>query len=417
MFNRSPRSGSIPDLSTSAEDFLKTLTSVIGPDQLLEMISARLRESLSPDAVYIVLHEPITTRYIGRKAKGDASGFLRELNFSRTDHLMKWLNVNRCPFDVGKQREVLRYLGSNEQALLSRGNIALVVPLVVLNRLTGAIFLTGRGNGIPYSPREIEVLSMLAGRSALAIEHVAMNELQEDRLRKILHADKLATAGELAAGAAHEIRNPLTSIRSTMQYVKDGLTPEKRALVEGLIGEVDRIDRIIDGLLSFGRSGELHLQTLDVADLLEQTLLLLEAELKKHSSEVVRRYEVTRRIVQGDASQLKQVFLNILLNAIQSLDSGGSITLTVAEPETRPHWISVAVRDTGSGIPAKDLGRVFDPFYTTKTGGTGLGLSISYGIVSKHGGDIGIDSRTDGPDRGTRVTVYLPEAPPGNGDV
>src|SRR5262249_31572296 len=157
---------------------------------------------------------------------------------------IRWLNVNRSPLDVANDSEVVKFLSAAERQLLGEVGAAIVLPLIVLNRLTGLIFISQRLNGQAYMEEDVLLLGTLAVRSALAIEHAAMHEFQEDRLKRIVHADKLATAGELAAGAAHEIRNPLTSIRSTMQYLRKDLAADKSALVDGLIHEVDRIDRI-----------------------------------------------------------------------------------------------------------------------------------------------------------------------------
>jgi signal transduction histidine kinase len=242
-----------------------------------------------------------------------------------------------------------------------------------------------------------------------------MYQFQEDKLKKLFHADKLATVGELAAGAAHEIRNPLTSIRSTAQYIKKTLPEDKQPFVNGIIEEVDRIDQIIKGLLSFSRSSELHIENVNLDDILNQTLLLLDSEFRKHNIAVRKEFVSPPRQITADTAQLKQVFLNILLNSVQAMPTGGEIALTMTDtPQHEEHldkenFVCVTLTDTGPGIPEEDLPRVFDPFYTTKENGTGLGLSIAYGIVSKHGGEIEIASATEKPNTGTTVIIRLPK--------
>lgn len=178
---------------------------------------------------------------------------------------------------------------------------------------------------------------------------------------------------------------------------------------------MDRIDQIIKGLLSFSRSSELHLSIVNVEEILNQTLLLLDSEIRRHNIQIVRENQTTEGTITGDASQLKQVFLNILLNSIQAMPQGGIIYLSITEStkqetlSARGEFLIVSIRDIGQGIPEKELPRVFDPFYTTKETGTGLGLSISYGIVSKHGGEIEIKSVAEGKETGTTVTVRLPK--------
>jgi len=396
------------------EEFLKSLNSIVGLDQLLDNFSAKLKELFDAAAVYIVLYEPITNRYVGKMAKGANPELVTSLNFSRSDNLVKWLTVNRCALDVTNNDEVIRFLSRQEQELLQSTNIVLAVPLIVLNRLTGAIFLGARTNGNGYSPADMEMLSTLANQSALAIEHALMYQFQEDRLRKIFHADKLATVGELAAGAAHEIRNPLTSVRSTIQYLQKDLPEDKKQLVDGIIGEVDRIDQVIRGLLSFSKASELHMTPVDIQDVLDQTLLLLDSELRNRGIDVRRNSATTDMQITGDAANLKQLFLNILLNSIQAMPDGGIITITASDQPTsgdggrRKNVVCIEIADTGHGIPEVDLPKVFDPFFTTKESGTGLGLSISYGIVSRHDGEIEIRSRTNGGERGTTVAIRLP---------
>ncbi len=405
---------SASDWDSIREEFLKSINVIVGLQQLIENFSAKIREIAGAQSVYVVLYEPITNRYAGVESKGRNPELLVRFNFSPSDNLIKWLNVNRCALHVVKDTEVVRFLSEREQELLSKTEIELAVPFIAVNRLTGILFLSEKEDNTHYDSSEIEKIAMLADHAALAIEHALMYQLQEDRLKKLFHADRLATVGELAAGAAHEIRNPLTSIRSTIQYLQKDLSNDRKPLVDGLLEEVDRIDQIIKGLLSFSKSSELHVAIVNIEELLTQTLQLLESELRRYRIDVNRNFCLADPHITGDASQLKQVFLNILLNSIQAMPDGGAIELSVTEdPRSESvasdkHFIRITISDVGVGIPEEDLPKIFDPFYTTKETGTGLGLSISYGIVSKHGGDIEITSRTEGSNIGTTLVICLP---------
>ena len=395
------------------EEFLRSLHLIAGVEQLLDNIAAKLVEILDTKAVAIVLFEPITGRYVGKKSKGTDADVMNLLNFSPSDHLVRWLNINQCPLDIVHQQEVVRFLSTREQDVVQRIDCILVVPLIVINRLTGMIFLGRVRSGEGYDEAILDLLSRLADQSALAIEHASLIRFQEERLKRLFHSDKLATVGELAAGVAHEIRNPLTSIRSTVQFVQKDLSGEKRLLVDGIIEEVDRIDRIINDLLSFSRSSELSLDRIDVEEAMDQTLQLMESEFRKQGITVERDSDHPPLTISADVSQLKQVFINVMMNSIQAMPDGGAITISTGlhsggDPSAR--FLSVTIRDTGPGIATQDLPKVFDPFYTTKETGTGLGLSISYGIVSKHGGDIEIESRMEGTNTGTTVIIRLPVA-------
>jgi signal transduction histidine kinase len=408
--NRFHRTTVRDQLFHPTEEFFRSLSSIVGFDQLVPTLCSKLHEQLRASTVVLVVFEPITNRYAGKSVKGSCADMLPEFNFHRSAKLVRWLNVNMVPLEVARDIEVIEYLSEDERSLLTRADVALVVPLIVVNRLTGALFIGRKTDGVAYRESEIDELMMVANQIALAIEHALMYQFQEDKLKKLFRADSLATIGELAAGAAHEIRNPLTSIRSTVQFLQKDLPDQKKVLVREIIEEVDRIDDIIKGLLSFSRSSELHLASVDITDTINQTLLLLESELRKHNVAVWKGYDGNAGVkIVGDASQLKQVFLNIFLNGIQAMTSGGTLRVSIDGMSSQSGEVVVTIRDSGCGIPEKDLSRVFDPFFTNKDIGTGLGLSISYGIVSRHGGDIEISSRTEGVDRGTIVKIRLPQ--------
>ncbi|HUI30351.1 MAG TPA: ATP-binding protein [Candidatus Acidoferrales bacterium] len=390
------------------EEFLRSITLIPDIDQLLGNFTSKFTEMFAADSVYLVLLEPVTSRYVGRKAKGDGNGLLPRFNFSQKDNLIKWLNINRCSLNVARQDQVVGFLDKVERQLLLDASIQIILPLIVINRLTGALFVGKDYSRRRYSPEEEGLMSSLVSQSALAIEYAMIYQFQEDKLKRLFHADKLVTVGELAAGAAHEIRNPLAAIRSTVQYIRKDLSIDKQTLVDGIIGEVDRIDKIIQGLLSFSRTSEIHVDSIDLHAVLEQTLSLLDSELKNHNIEIIKEYRLSDPCIRGDGEQLKQVFLNIFLNSVQAIERDGKITVTTAVASNRTDFVTILFSDTGPGIPASVLSRVFDPFYTTKENGTGIGLSISYGIVSRHGGEIEIRSTRQGEDRGTNVTINLP---------
>lgn len=224
-------------------------------------------------------------------------------------------------------------------------------------------------------------------------------------------ADKLAVIGQLAAGAAHEIRNPLTSIRSIIQYVEPEVkNPEKRKMISNAITEVDRINEIIKGLLSFSRLSDANMEPFDLKELLHQTISLISSTTFARNITTAISFQTRQSIITADAGQLKQVFLNIVLNAVEAICEEGSISISVKEfrEEGRADFFIISIKDTGTGITQENIDKVFDPFYTTKAEGTGLGLSISYGIVHKHQGELEIQSQ---PGKGTEVIIKLPVKP------
>lgn len=220
----------------------------------------------------------------------------------------------------------------------------------------------------------------------------------------MLRADKLATIGELAAGAAHEIRNPLTAVKSSLQYLQDKNPDETaRKLLAAALEETGRIEEILSGMLSFSRPSEIKKERHDLLETLRECLELISFQARKNKVAIVQANPAAPIVLAADRSQLKQLFLNILLNAVRAMPAGGEIRVQASVPDGVKALVSVA--DTGEGILEENLDRIFDPFFTTKKGGTGLGLSICYGIVKSHEGEIEVKSR---PGQGTTVIVKLP---------
>jgi signal transduction histidine kinase len=219
-------------------------------------------------------------------------------------------------------------------------------------------------------------------------------------------ADRLATIGELAAGAAHEIRNPLTAVRSSLQYLESKTSdPTTKDLLGTALRETSRINEIVSALLAFSRPSETVREHRDLRDTLAESLDLVSYQAGKRNISILRDFPDPLP-VRGDGGQLKQVFLNLLINAVEAMPTGG--TLGVEGRRQADGKVSVSVSDTGEGIPEDRMDRIFDPFYTTKKNGTGLGLSICYHIVKTHDGDIEVKSREG---QGTTILVRFPAAP------
>ena len=269
-----------------------------------------------------------------------------------------------------------------------------------MNRLVALLFL----GGLQWSARARDTLDAVCLHFGLALHNALQLRQGRQRVRHLYRAERLATLGQLAAGAAHEIRNPLTSIRSTIQYLRRDYDDDsdKGRLVDDLIGEVDRVDDIISGLLSFARPAEPVLRDVDLGVLLQQVARLVDNMARAQGVELDTDDSCDGPWITGDPDQLKQVFLNLCMNSLQAMPGGGRLALRVTRGDRN---LAVEVCDTGGGMSSEALERAFDPFYTTREGGTGLGLPICYGIVLRHGGDIDVDSEVGA---GTTVRVRLP---------
>ncbi len=228
---------------------------------------------------------------------------------------------------------------------------------------------------------------------------------------QLVQSEKLAAIGILAAGIAHEIKNPLAIITMGTEYMKSvvGADTMLQEVADKLKQAALRADTIVKGLLSYTRQNPLTIQECDITILIEETLLFTEHELRKKRIRVDREFSQDLPKVSADANQIKQVFINVLLNGADAMSEEGVFTIRVEEYRENAagkKFVQVVFTDTGHGIPRDRLQKIFDPFFTTKdVGNTGLGLSISKGIIDKHGGEIIVESR---PGKGTRMIIRLP---------
>jgi signal transduction histidine kinase len=223
----------------------------------------------------------------------------------------------------------------------------------------------------------------------------------EEQLRR---ADRLSALGQLSASMAHEIRNPLGSIKGAAEILKDDYSRDdsKFEFVQILIKETDRLNRIVQEFLGFARPKQPEFQQADINDAVESVLTLTAQEARKARVTVERRLDPRVGLRSLDAGLLKQALLNLVLNAIQAMPSGGVLTV---ESGLAGGEMVVRVSDTGTGIPEENRKKLFTPFFTTKKNGTGLGLAITYRIIENHRGTIDVASE---PGKGTTFTVRIP---------
>ncbi|MBE0541851.1 MAG: hypothetical protein IH623_10735 [Verrucomicrobia bacterium] len=256
---------------------------------------------------------------------------------------------------------------------------------------------------------QLGLLVLLLGTAAVAIYRGVIGplhvELGESRARAARH-EKLAALGTLAAGVAHEIRNPLTAINVRLHSLKKNLAENSSEQEDAqVIGhEIQRLERIVQGFLQFARPGEPRLMTVSADSLLARMRSLFGPQLEKNAIEL-KVESVPDVWVRVDPHQIEQVLINLIQNAAESLEAGGTITLRARPGTGRRPGVILEVSDTGTGIPPEVQKRMFDPFFTTKEEGTGLGLAIASRIIEKHGGALTCRSEVE---RGTTFTILLP---------
>ena len=400
-----------PNLEQLLSEFNRSLTLIVDKSLLIGNIVAKVKQICPVESVYIFLLDENTGKF---KLQNEAKN--KPVTLTNRSRLISWLSVNEKHLIISRHPDIVSYFPPEEQEIIRQLGAELIVPLKIMNQINGTIFLGKKTDGAPFTEQELNLLSILINQATFAIEHASLYEQQTERLKKMYRTDRLATLGELAAGAAHEIRNPLTAIRSTIQYLSKDFSadPVKSEMVTELISEVERINKIVQGLLSFARPSDLNTSDINIEQLINQTLLLVTNTLRKQNVEVEFEYFTDNTTIQGDAEQLKQVFLNIILNAVEAMGKNPperSRTLIISIEKGTPinthsRYLIISFEDSGKGIEQKNIENVFNPFFTTKEEGTGLGLAICYGIINRHEGEIEVKSV---PDKGTCINIKLPQ--------
>jgi two-component system sensor histidine kinase HydH len=254
----------------------------------------------------------------------------------------------------------------------------------------------------------------------LAKSHQELQEQTRLLLEKeaqLRRADRLSALGQLSAGLAHEIRNPLGAIKGAVEILEEDFPGghPKSEFFAIILKEVKRLNDVVTNFLNFARPVTLQFAPVDVREVLTSLEGLISGQARAHRVQVFTTFHEGPARVMADEALLKQAFLNIMLNALEAMSEGGDLaistrlvdsgTATILEAQGREEWLEVVFDDTGSGISDEHLGRVFDPFFTTKTDGTGLGLAITYRIVENHRGGIRVMSQ---PGKGTTFAITLP---------
>lgn len=311
---------------------------------------------------------------------------------------------------------------------------AVCVPVQTQMGLCGVIYADCVTDSAGFTEADLKLLSVISLQAAAAIDHARLYEkLQEEKSalaeanariklaqQRLIQSEKLAGIGQLAAGIVHDIRNPMQLILGHAQFLLGNLRDQglaacdKQEFTDGLL-EVERgvghVNEIVGQLLAFARQDKPELRDTQLNELVADTLRFLHPETNKHSVQVVTRYEPVLPPVLADANQIKQVVINIVINALQAMSGGGTLTISTGlRKEEGRDMVALVIADTGEGMTPEQMSRIFDPFFTTKPpgkglGGTGLGLSVSYGIIENHHGRIFADSE---PGKGSTFTILLP---------
>jgi signal transduction histidine kinase len=281
------------------------------------------------------------------------------------------------------------------------------IPLRINERLTGCVALGRNKDFRIFSGEDLQLLIQVAAGASVALENASLSRQLRRSEIVLERANRLSSLGLLAAGIAHEIRNPLVAVKTFLDLLPQRLDDQDflSHFRELSLGELRRVTDLITDLLALGKSKTAERRSVELAPTLEPVVRLMESTARKREIEVVARFESRLPSVWADPDQLKQITLNLLLNAIETSSAGGHVWL-----EVRPalgEAVVLEVRDEGPGIPPEQLETIFHPFFTTKETGTGLGLTLVHQMVVEHGGEITVASEVG---HGSLFRVTLPTA-------
>jgi len=385
-------------------EFAESLNLIEDFDQIALNFLGTIKEAVPVERLAFFIYDSDVAQFKISAATGIDQARLPAVSFSPQDNLAKWLKINKTCLHVRKQPGVFEFLTEGEREIFRTFGFELCYPLLSMNRLIGILCVGPKVPGGEFTKSETAFIESLTPQAGIALENAMLYKEQRERFRRMIRADRLATIGELAAGAAHEIRNPLTAIKSSLQYLESRFKEEKeKKLLAIALQESDRIDEILAALLSFSRPSEIKKELADLIVILEESLALISFQARSAGVAVETKFPGGPVLFNGDKSQAKQLFLNLFLNAIQAMSGGGKLVCEVLCLANGK--ILTRITDTGEGIPEENMDKIYDPFFTTKKSGTGLGLSICYSIVKSHQGEIEVRSRAG---EGTAVLVTLP---------
>jgi signal transduction histidine kinase len=392
----------------------REMVSVVDINELSERLVRATSRAVGSDQAALYLYDTAKSRFSLSSVVGiDNPRHFSDPVLGRNDVLVRALSQSRECF---VREELAMAQGFIEKAQAAERMVQLgadvSVPILSKNKLAGILNLGRKEDGQIYSSEDLEFLSTLANQAAIAIDNARLYENLKQSQLTLRRADRLSSLGMLTAGLAHEIRNPLVAIRTFTQLLPERYDDaEFREVFQTLaLKEVDRICGLINDLLSFARPSRPNVAEENLNDVIDGVARILESQAKDKDVTIAREFSADLPRAWIDREQLKQVFMNLILNAIQAMRDGGSLVIATrvssdGEGSASHPCVQVEVRDTGIGIPQENLEHIFDPFFTNKEGGSGLGLSISNQIIEEHGGRILVKSKIK---EGTSFFVNLP---------
>ena len=411
-------------------EVVEQIISLTDVQEVAQIASELMARNFAYELTVVILSEgperKLTVAGIGGNAADLVQQGLRQMDETKDDGIVMRVavtgqnvlvnDVNQNPFyrpipnwDAGSEMCVALKDGDRILGVIDvesqRKNAFSQNDLLVLESLAGILSSAISGAG-QYQKLQATVDQLRSAREELQERIVAQRTAES----KLVQAAKLAAVGEMAAGIAHELNNPLTTVSGFTELVLDGLPEESdvRKDLELVLRESQRARSVVRRLLDFARQNESMRIRSDINEILTDVLALVNHLLRTSGVQIFTSFSNGMPWVPMDRNQMKQVVLNLIHNALHAMPTGGELQITTAcSSRDNRNWLTICLADTGIGIAPENLERVFEPFFTTrsKDGGTGLGLSVSYGIIADHGGFIDVKSQVG---KGSTFTIWLP---------
>ncbi|MFQ5859935.1 MAG: sensor histidine kinase [Dehalococcoidia bacterium] len=395
--------------------FVHELQDISKPETVRRSLVDLLSQAVKAKRAYLL--SPALGRRTGVEVYASGEPEAIQVPLTWQNPLIRWLGFQQKVVTFRELAPLPEWQGlpAGEQEVFGRLGGELFIALGSQDEPVSVLILSARTNGKPYSRKQIQVIEMATSHVRAVMESTRLSEQLRMQLKELeqtreqlIRSAKLAAIGELASSVAHEVNNPLQSIMNLTYLLAQGELPEAvREDMQLIDQEVQRARGILRSLLEFSRQDEPVWGREEVNGALLSVVELAKVRTESSGVEVETLLDATLPLVWGDGEQLRQLFLNLVTNALDAMPSGG--TLTVATRQQNG-GVEVEISDTGIGISKKQLQRIFDPFYTTKPPGkgTGLGLTVSQRIVERHGGALAVRSVVD---QGTTFTITLPALP------
>jgi len=384
-------------------EFEDSLMLIVDPEQLTNNLLSKLQGLMDVEKAFVYLADRSESSRTFSLVDQTGHGDSRLPALAANGITVQWFRANRQMLLFEENEEVTDYLRAELQPFLEL-DVNLACPLISMDRLIGMVFL--HLNQVPLNPIQIMNLQVLNRHAGLAFENALLFKERLLQNERMFRAEQLATMGQFAAGIAHELRNPLTAIRSTIQYLESEFDQgtDQRKLAHDILDEVDRLNNIVGNLLSLARPAQSNPEEIDICREIERCANFIETQAKNQNIKLETDFEKDLPKLRFDPAEFRQLLLNVMMNGLEAMPEGGSLLIKVCCVAGSERML-IQIEDEGPGISADVRQKVFEPFFTTKTGGTGLGLAICNSIVKRYNGEIWIGQAESG---GAELKISLP---------